>query len=240
MKIIPFIFFFFLLIGCKDKVLSEIKKENEYYLFKKQISPNEKFEIFKYCRNGTFAFSGDICGTLIKEKGESFSEKNNYKIEGNINSWKNDTLSINRFDSSQNQPRDTIGKISYEKFKDLTLKIYTFGPINSSGIKKYGFDNFKINKKQLCFENIKSIMGEPLKDSCFELGNIEVINSTNGLKEIIIERISKSMDFKYRNSDGTTTENLPEIKVLDLHFIPAKEIKMIKTEQLKGVFSDIE
>ena len=115
-----------------------------------------------------------------KGKGESFSENNNYKIEGNIKSWENDTLSINRFDSSLNQPRDTTGKISYEKFKDLTLKIYSYGPINSSGIKKYSFDNFKINKKQLCFENIKSIMGEPLKDSCFDFGNIEVANNNDG------------------------------------------------------------
>ncbi|WP_090078298.1 hypothetical protein [Halpernia frigidisoli] len=240
MKISTFVFFALIIIGCKEKPLSEIKKENEYYLFKKQISPNEKFDIFKYCRNGTFAFSGDICGTFIREKGESFSENNNYKIEGNIKFWENDTLSINRFDSSLNQPRDTTGKISYEKFKDLTLKIYTYGSINSSGIKKYSFDNFKITKKQLCFENIKSIMGEPLKDNCFDLGNIEIINSTNGLKEIIIERISKSMDFKYRNSDGTITENLPEIKVLDLHLIPTKKIKIMNIEKLKGVFIDVE
>ena len=74
MKISTFIFLALISIGCKEKPISEIKKENEYYLFKKQISPNEKFEIFKYCRNGTFAFSGDICGTLIREK-EKVSQK---------------------------------------------------------------------------------------------------------------------------------------------------------------------
>ena len=48
------------------------------------------------------------------------------------------------------------------------------------------------------------------------------------------------MDFKYRNGDGTVTENLPEINVLDLHFVPSKKIKIMNIEKLKGIFIDVE
>lgn len=244
MKNVPLILIlFFFVFNCKQKQksLEEIKKEKEYYSFKKQISLDDKYEIISYCRYGYFAFSSDIWGTIIIKKGETFSEKNGYKINGHIKSWKNDTLQINRFDNSLNQPKDTIAKISYEKFENLTLKIFSYGTINASGKKEYKFDDYKVDKNQICFKNIQRILGEPIdKNKCFDLGNVEIINTKDSLTAIVIEDLRKSMDFKYTNSDGSITENLPEINIVDLYFIPSKKMSSLKTDNLKGIFYNIE
>lgn len=241
MRNLILIFSTFLLITCKEKSLHEIKEENQYYKFQKQTSPNDKYEIYSYCKFGTFAFSSDICGTILIKKGEIFSENKGYKLNGHINSWKNDTLIINRFDNSLNQPKDTIRKVSYEKYDDLNIKIFNYGSINSSGMKEYRFNNFKLNNNAICLENIERILGEDLgKSKCFPLGSFEIINTKDSLKEVIVYHTETSMDFTYHNPDGTFTKNLPEIETLELHFIPSKKTKPINTEKSKGIFIDIE
>ncbi|WP_129536335.1 hypothetical protein [Chryseobacterium sp. 3008163] len=121
-----------------------------------QISPNGKYEIYSFCQSGTFAFNNDICGTIVLEKGKPFSENKGYKINGDIKSWKDDTLLINRFDHSLDQPKDTITRISFEKFKDLNLKIYNYGAINSGGMKEYSFEYFNLDEREICLK----ILGE--------------------------------------------------------------------------------
>ncbi|AYN01655.1 hypothetical protein [Chryseobacterium sp. 3008163] len=67
-------------------------------------------------------------------------------------------------------------------------------------------------------------MGEDIgKNKCYALGSFEIINTKDSLKEIIVETITKSMNFTYTNPDGTFTKNLPEINVLSLHFKPIKK-----------------
>ena len=62
--------------------------------------------------------------TKIFEKDEKFDINKGFRIEGNIDEWiSNDTLTINRFDNKVTQPKDTLTKISYEKFGNLVLKI---------------------------------------------------------------------------------------------------------------------
>lgn len=240
MKNINLIIIILFLISCKDKSLHEIKKENDYYKFKMQISPNGKYEIYNYCRFGTFAFSSDICGSIIVERGKKFSESGGYRINGDIHSWKNDTLIINRFDNYLDQPQDTIVQVKFEKYKDLNLKILNYGAVNSSGMMEYSFDSFNLNDKEICLENIERTMGEDIgKNKCYALGSFEIINTKDSLKEIIVKTVAKSMNFTYANPDGTYTENLPEINVLSLHFKPKKIIKPINTKSLKGVFNDI-
>jgi len=229
MKNITLLIIILFLVSCKDKSLSEIKKENNYSTFKKQTSPNGKYEIYSFCQLGTFAFSSDFCGTTIIEKGEPFSENKGYKINGRINSWRNDTLIINRFDNTLNQPKDTITRISFEKYKDLNLKIFNYGAMNSSGMKKYSFNDLNLNEKGICLKNIERIMGEDIGEyKCFAFGSFEIINSKDSLKEIIVETINKSMNFTFTNPDGTYSRNLPEISILNLHFKPTKKMKPLQ------------
>ena len=229
------------LINCKDKSLREIKEENNYYSFKKQTSPNGKYEIYNYCQSGTFAFSSDICRSIILGYEESFSKNSGYNINGRINCWKNDTLIINRFDSSSNQPKDTITRITFEKYKDLTLKILNYGSVNSSGMKEYSFENANLNDKRICLNNIEQIMGEDIGNKkCFDIGNFDIVNTKDSLKEIVVEKVVKSMNFTMTNPDGTYTRNLPEISVLNLHFKSRHKIKPIDTKKMRGIFNDID
>ena len=44
------------------------------------------------------------------------------------------------------------------------------------------------------------------------------------------------MNFKYYNGDGSFSENLPEIGIKELRFIPKKKISILKLKEVKGIF----
>ena len=113
---------FVIFLNCKKKTLSEIKNDNEYYEFSIEKSPNAEFSIYHYCRSGGFAFSNDICNTYLLKSSQNYKENNGFKIDGKIEKWiSNDTLLISRFMENESITKDTLTKITYEKYENLNI-----------------------------------------------------------------------------------------------------------------------
>lgn len=202
-----------------------------------QISPDSKYAIYNYCI-GMGAMGDDICKTKIFEKNQEFNLEDGYDINGQIGEWiSNDTLSVYRFDNNLSQPKDTLTKISYEKFKDLTLKIKKHGAINSSILNDYKFKDFKIVNNKIIFNEIEHEFDSDLNKTVqYNLGNITFVEENDSLKSINIYTVTKSMNFTYHNSDGTFTDNLPEIGAKIIRFIPKNKLLIKNIKNTKGVF----
>ena len=202
-----------------------------------QISPNGEYKIYKYTI-GMGAMGDDIQLTKIFEKDEEFDINEGFNINGDIEKWtSNDTLTINRFKNEASQPKDTLTKISFEKFGNLVLKIQNHSSINSGIINEYKFENFKIDNNKITFYGIQKILGEDIGSiKSINLGNINYFHNKDSLVSINTSVIYKTMNFKYYNGDGSFSENLPEIGIKELRFIPKKKISILKLKEVKGIF----
>ena len=205
-----------------------------------QTSPNGNYKIYNYTI-GMGAMGDDFTITKIFEKDEKFDINKGFRIEGNIDEWiSNDTLTINRFDNKVTQPKDTLTKISYEKFGNLVLKIKNHGAVNSSKINEYNFEDFKIDNKKITFYGIQRVIGDDIGNiKSFKLGNINYFYNKDSLVSINTSVIYKTMNFIYHNDNGTFSENLPEIGIKNIRFIPKKKISILKLKKTKGIFHSL-
>lgn len=214
--------------SCSEEKKKEYKVEDYHYVLQ-QKCPNSKYNIYGYRRTvGNTAFSYDVYNVEIQKSEKPFKEQNGFKINGKISKWiSNDTLEIFRFKSNTDskQPKDTLSKITYEKVYDLTLKVVNYDRITGGGMNEYFFDEFKIDSKKIQFYGIERILGPILGNTIeYSLGNIEVVSKQDTIVKICVERIKTGMNGQYQNSDGSVTENIPQIMTKSIRFYPTKKI----------------
>ena len=230
MKKLTFLLF---LISCNPFKISEKDITN----IEVQTSLNDKYKIYNYTI-GMGAMGDDFSVTKIFEKDEDFDLDEGFIIDGYIGEWiSKDTLIINRFIPSQNNSKDTLTKISYEKFKDLVLKIKSHSTKNSGIINEYIFENLKINKNKITFYGIETVSGSDIGSvKSFNLGNINFYKAKDSLASINIDIIYKTMNFTYYNNDKSIAKDQPEIGIKSLKFTPKRKILYSKLKNVKGVF----
>lgn len=211
--------FLLLLNSCNDKV-----DNYQYYKFRKQITPSGKYAIYDYARYGPMAFSSDISSIELFSIDKKFKEGEGIKIQGTISHWiNNDTLLVYDFKSKLNQPKDTLPiKTTYDNIGDFTIKSVKY-KTNYGGTNRYTLDsawtdNNKIYVRFSDSDTKKNIISFPLGSTSIKTRNdsIEFIE--------ILGELSKNMNFTYKNTDGTFTQNLPGVGITYYKYTPTKKI----------------
>ena len=208
-----------LLVSCSEPV-----ETYEYYKFRRQITPSGKYVIYDYARYGPMAFSSDISGTELFKIGEKFVEGNGKKIDGEISEWlSNDTLLVYDFKSDLAQPKDTlpISTIHYNRGDFIVKTVYYKS--NAGYREIYKFDSLSTTNDSIL---IRVVSDKNKKQFLrYALGGTTIKINANLLTKIEVAGIlDKSMDFVYKNKDGSFSTGLPEIRNTWIEFMPTKQI----------------
>ncbi|HZB15494.1 MAG TPA: hypothetical protein VE467_20810 [Chryseolinea sp.] len=220
-----------LLVSCH----SEKKHDIEYYQFRKQLTPSGKYVIYNYAKFGPMAFSSDIIGTELFPVNEPFEEGEGKSITGSISEWiSDDTLLVYNFKSELHQPKDTLPiKTEYESVGDFITKT-VFYKTNSGSRSILHFDSVATTKNSIIIRTIPKKGKKEL--ICFPLGGTTIQVQSDSITHIEIStRLHKSMDFVYKNPDGTYSINLPRVGTTWYDLTPTKKISP-STIQEKKVF----
>lgn len=205
---------------------TERAEKYDYYHFRKQITPSGKYVIYDYARYGSMAFSSDISGIEVFKINDNFVEGKGEKINGAISEWlSNDTLLVYDFKSDLKQPKDTLPiKIEYSKLGDFIVKtIYYKSNSGTRGI--YNFDSVSTTNDSI-FINVISEKKEKQILS-FPLGATTIKTKSDSITHIeVLTRLHKSMNFVYKNEDGTFSSGLPEIGTTWYDLTPTKKISL--------------
>jgi hypothetical protein len=170
------------------------------------------------------AFSSDISGTEVFKTDEKFIEGEGEKITGAIAEWiSNDTLLVYNFKSDLKQPKDTIPiKTEYSELGDFVIKTL-FYKSNSGGRDIYDFDSVATSSDSI-FVRVLSANKEKQILS-FPLGATTIKTRSDSIVHIEISgRLTKSMNFVYKNPDGTFTTGLPQVGTTWYDLTPSKKI----------------
>ena len=216
--------FFFLLAFLIFSSCDSEQEAYKYYKFRKQITPSGKYVIYDYARYGAMAFSSDISGTELFNINDKFEEGKGQKINGALSEWiSNDTLLTYNFKSNLDQPKDTFPvRTEYKKVGDFFVKTISYGAANFGGRNTYEFDSVRTTKDLIY---IRLADNKKRRTIEFPLGATTI--KTKGDTIIHIEvatRLSKKMDFVYKNTDGTMSTGLPGIGTADYDLTPTKII----------------
>ena len=217
---------------------TEAIEKKEYYKFAKQITPSGKYIIYDYGRSGEWAFTSEIIGTELFGVNEPFHERDGIDINGTISHWiTNDTLLVYNFNSNNDQPKDTLPiKIEHEKLGDFIVK-RVFYKTNGGGGDTHYFDSVWTNENRIW---IRFKYNEKKKYTrSFILGSATIQTTTDSIESIeVFDGISKSMQFSYKNADGTAKYGLPGIGTRWKTYKPLKKISPYKLNK-KKIFWDI-
>ncbi len=170
------------------------------------------------------AFSSDITGTELFKVNKPFREGKGESIRGLISEWiSNDTLLVYNFKSGSEQPQDTLPmKTEYENIGDFVVKSISYRP-NSFSSYTSEFDSVSTTRDSVIIRTV-SKKGEK-KFISFPLGGTTVLATADSIIHIEIStRLHKSMDFVYKNPDGTFTTNLPHVGTTVYDLNPIKKI----------------
>lgn len=230
----------FFLIGISSICCSSQEKENfEYCSFRKQLTPSGEYVIYKYARNGSMAYSSDVTGTELFKVNEPFTERKGEPIRGLISEWiSNDTLLVYNFSSGSEQPQDTLSmKTEYENIGDFVVKSVFYSP-NSFSSYTSEFDSVSTTRDSIIIRTV-SKKGEK-KFISFPLGGTTVQATSDSIIHIEISaRLHMSMDFVYKNPDGTFTRNLPEVGTTVYGLTPTKKISPFLIQKKKVFWEQI-
>ena len=197
---------------------------DQYYRFKKQITPSGKYVIYDYARGGA-AYSSNIGGTELFNINDKFEEGKGQKINGAISEWiSDDTLLCYNFKSNLDQPKDTFPvKTELNRVGDFIVKTVYYGAANSGGRNSYDFDSVRTTK-DLIF--IRFLAGKKIKRTrVFPLGATTIKTKGDTIVQIDVEtRLTKDMHFVYTNPNGTVSTGLPGIGTTDYEYKPSKII----------------
>jgi hypothetical protein len=216
-----------------DSCISEQQEKFEYYRFRKQLTPSGKYIIYDYARFGSMAFSSDILGTEVFEANESFDEGEGELLNGSISEWiSDDTLLVYNFRSDLNQPKDTLPiKTEYQNVGDFIVKS-VFYKSNSSSRGILDFDSVSTTKDSIIIRTVSEKKGKRLIS--FPLGGTTIqVNSDSIIHIEVSTRLHKSMDFVYKNPDGTFTTNLPHVGIALYDFSPIRKISPSLIQETK-------
>ncbi len=208
-----------IILSCTEK-----EEKVEYHQFRKQITPSGKYVIYDYARYGPMAFSSDIYGTELFKLDEKFEEGKGQTIDGAICEWiSNDTLLVYNFKSNLEQPKDTLPiKTEFSKLGDFIAKTI-FYKSNSGGRAIYEFDSVKTTDKSII---IRVITNNKKKHFIsFPLGGTTIKTKSDSIVHIkVSNRLSKNMNFVYKNKDGTFTGGLADVGTTWYDLTPARKI----------------
>jgi len=216
------------LTSCSEQVEKYV-----YYRFSKQTTPSGKYVIYDYARYGAMAFSSDISGTEVFKIDETFSEGKGEDLDGAISEWiSNDTLLVYNFKSNLDQPKDTLPtKIKYQKIGDFIVKTIFYGASNAGYRSISDFDSVKTTNDSIFIHLVTDPSTlSPLdknnnKTLSFPLGATTISIKGDSICHISVDtRLNKSMNFVYKNKDGTFTNGLPEIGTTWYDLTPTKKI----------------
>jgi hypothetical protein len=212
------------------------KYENE-----KQLSPDGKYCIYRHDIGYVLMSGKEFEGTRLLKESDDRNKNKGFDLKALIGSWESkDTLQVYRFDESLDKYKDTICRISFEKYYDLVVKVKTYHSLNSSGYEEYNFKNFKLLKDKIVIEEIEKVFYKNLiKTMSFPLGGIE-FNTKNGeLESIMVSVVKTKLDYeKEMEPNKYSKEKRASIEYINLYFYPKKSIK-IDTTNLKGIFLNI-
>lgn len=215
---LSFILTMLLLSSCNER-----PKIDQYYRFSKQITPSGKYVIYDYARYGP-AFGSDISGMELFKIDEMFEEGAGISINGAISEWiTDDTLLVYNFKSNLKQPKDTLPiKIVCSDLGDFVVKTI-FYKTNAGYRSISDFDSVSMTKDSIF---IRIIMNSEEKQFLvFPLGATTISTRADSIIHIEVSgRLSKNMNFVYKNEDGTFTSGLPEIATTWYDLTPAKRI----------------
>ena len=218
---------------------SDEVEQYEYYRFERQVTPSGKFAIYDYARFGPMAFSSDVSGTELFKIDEEFKEGKGTEINGSISEWlSDDTLLVYNFRSDLKQPKDTLPiKTEHSKLGDFTVKTVYY-KANSGGRAIYDFDSVTTTSDSIFIRVLSDKEGKQILR--FPLGGTSIKAKPDSIIHIAIHtRLSKNMDFVYKNPDGTFTSGLPGVGTTWYDLTPTKKISP-KPVNDKKIFWQIE
>lgn len=216
-----------------DSCTGDQKEKFEYYRFRKQLTPSGKYIIYDYARYGSMAFSSDILGTEVFEANETFDEGEGESLNGSISEWiSDDTLLVYNFRSDLNQPKDTLPiKTEYQNIGDFIIK-YVFYKSNSGSRAILDFDSVSTTKDSIIIRTVSEKKEKRLIS--FPLGGTTVQVDSDSITHVEVStRLHKSMDFVYKNSDGTFTANLPHVGTTLYDLSPIRKISPSLIQETK-------
>jgi len=231
-RILSFFLIIVLLSSCGEQ-----KEEYEYYRLGKQITPSGNYIIYDYARYGPMAFSSDISGLKVFRINEEFKEEEGELIDGSISEWiSDDTLLVFNFESDLKQPRDTLPiKTEFEKVGDFVIKLVYYKS-NSGGRAIYDFDSVTTSSDSIFIRTVSDKQKREILR--FPLGGTTIKTKSDSITHIEIStRLIKSMNFVYKNPDGTFTSGLPEVGTTRYELTPIKRISP-KELNTKRIFWD--
>lgn len=217
---IYYLFALLLITSCESE-----QETYKYNQFRKQITPSGKYVIYDYSRYGSMAFSSDIAGTELFDIKDKFEEGKGLKINGAISEWiSDDTLLVFNFKSNQDQPKDTFPvKVEYEKVGDFNIKTIYYGAANFGGRNIYEFDSVRTSNDLIYLRLVGNKKRK--RTITFPLGATTIKTKGDTIVHIeVATRLSKNMDFVYKNKDGSMTTGLPGIGTTDYDLTPTKTI----------------
>ena len=222
--------------ACNDQV-----DRSQYYEFSRQVTPSGRYVIYDYAKYGPMAFSSDITGVELFKADEKFKEGRGLEIKGSIVEWlSKDTLLVYNFISDQ-QPKDTLPtKIEYTKIGDFIVKAVYY-KANSFGRAIYDFDSVATSKDSIFVWIIPHIKKkDKTQILSFPLGATTIEVKSDVIIHISIDnRLTKNMNFVYKNSDGSFTSGLPGVGPTWYDLTPTKKISPKGLNERK-IFWDIE
>lgn len=219
-RLLILIFVILLLSSCSEQI-----EKYDYYRFRKQITPSGKYVIYDYARYGAMAFSSDISGTKVFKIDEPFSEKRGEKINGAISEWiSNDTLLVFNFKSNLDRPKDTLPtNIKYRKVGDFIVKTVSYGAANFGSRFISDFDSVRTTDDSIFIRLVTD--NKKRKALSFPLGETTIKVKYDSIVHISVDaRLHKSMDFVYKNKDGSFTSGQPGIGTTWYDLTPTKKI----------------
>lgn len=212
---------------------NDINDNFDYYKFAQQVTPSGQYVIYDYARFGPLAFSSDVSATEVFPINEEFKEGKGIEIEGSISEWlSNDTLLVYNFNSDLERPLDTLPiKTDYRELGDFIVKTVYY-KTNSAGRALYKFDSVWFSDNLIFVKvfnknNNELIIEEPLGATFIEATSDSIIHI------YVNTRLTKTMSFVYKNSDGSFTTDLPGIGVTQYDLTPIKKIDPTKLMRTK-------
>lgn len=218
---------------------NEQVEQYEYYKFSRQVTPSGQYAIYDYARYGPMAFSSDISGTELFKIDEKFKEGNGIAINGAISEWlSDDTLLVYNFKSDLNQPKDTLPiKTEFTNLGDFTIKTVYY-KANSGGRAIYDFDSVITTRDSIFIRTVSENNENQILG--FPLGATTIKSKSDSIIHISIDtRLTKNMNFVYKNPDGTFTSGLPGVGTTWYDLTPTKRISAKGLNERK-IFWDIE
>ncbi|WP_205501254.1 hypothetical protein [Rufibacter psychrotolerans] len=212
---------------------SSEKEKFEYYRFGKQVTPSGKYVIYDYARFGPMAFSSDISATEVFSISETFEEGKGTRVDGAIAEWlSDDTLLVFNFRSELQQPKDTLPiKTEHYRVGDFIVKSINYKS-NSGGRVISDFDSVSITQDSIWIRLVSEAKGRRIIS--FPLGGTYIKVKSDTINHIEVStRLHKSMDFVYKNPDGTFTSDLPHVGTTRYDLTPVKKISPLSLQEKK-------